>query len=330
MKRIIFLIILAVFCCTSLFAVKEIVLVAKDVVNLEEVFDENEIIFKQIKGLEFDKNGNLYYLAKDRAIIFKINSKTFELVKTISSKGQGPAELLHPLSLRVKGDNIFVWDLGFYGIKIFDLDGKIIKEYKFPSFTFSLSMGLNKMVDVDSKRNIFIRHVDDKNNSLMSVFDFGGKLIRQLIPLDFKRDQDTKQWFFQVNFNFQLDMHDNIIMLQNKKGILSKLDSKGKLIWECDLYSDLPKELKMREKFKVNDSKGFSIGYTQDFITFCLLDEGKIFVSSVKLGMVYDGAGKLVCLVRKPDGKGFGSPVNWYNGKLYSPYHIYDFKKIWR
>lgn len=329
MKIKVLMVIVAIFLSSLLLAVKDITLDEKDIFDLEKTFDENEIFFKSAGGIETDGHGNLYYLATERAIILKVDLKTFKLVQAISSKGQGPGQLNYPFCMRIKDDKIFVWDMGFGGIKIFDLDGTIIKEFRFHALS-SIVFGLYNEIDFSTKKQIYSRHIDGENGRMISVFDLNGKLLRQLIPMKFDRGKNTKQWFLESYFNFLLDSRDNIIMLLNKKGVLKKYNPDGNLIWTSDLYTDLPKNVRVRKKFKVNKSKGVSISYTQDFVSLCLLDDDKIFVSGVKIGMVYDKFGKLISLIRKPDKKGFGFPLAWVGGKLYSPYNVFDLKMIWR
>lgn len=329
MKIKVLMVVVAIFLSSLLLAVKDITLDEEDIIDLEKTFDKNEVFFKSAGGIETDGLGNLYYLATERAIILKLDLKTFKLVQTISSKGQGPGQLNYPFCMRIKDAKIFVWDMGFGGIKIFDLDGTIIKEFRFYTLS-SIVFGLYNAIDFSTKKQIYARHIDGKNGRMISVFDLNGKLLRQLIPMKIDREKNTKQWFLESYFNFILDSRDNILMLQNKKGVLKKYNSDGNLIWESDLYADLPKNVRVRKKFKVNKSKGVSISYSQDFVSLCLLNDDKIFVSGVKIGLVYDKFGKLMCLIRKPDRKGFGNPLAWVGEKLYSPYNVYNLKNIWR
>ena len=90
----------------------------------------------------------------------------------------------------------------------------------------------------------------------------------------------------------------------------------------------MPEELRVKKKFKITKtSKSVATKYSMDFTGVCEMDNGRLFVSGVKIGLIYDRFGHPKCLVRQPSGKGLGTEIFWLDGKLYSKNKIYDLTK---
>lgn len=300
----------------------------KDVLDLENIMDENEIFFKRLKGIEHDGRGHIYYLDGHFIRILKVNVNTFKLVDAISSKGQGPNELQSPLAFRIKGDKIFVYDLGFGGVKVFNLNGKLVTGIKIPVQSFSFGLFLYHIIDINSKNELYVRHLDATNNTAISVFDMNGKLKRQIITVEADRSKKMRKWFVNVNFEFLTDQEDNLVMLYKQGALLKKYTPDGKIVWSRDLYKDLPENLHRNTRVDVK-KKGRSVNITNlsDFFGICFIDDEQIFVSCNKMGMVYDKSGKLLFRIIEPSGKGFGSRIVWIDGKLYSKEKAFKFTK---
>lgn len=309
------------------FGSNNLVLVQKDIISLETVFEENEIYFKNLSGLEYDGHGHIYYLDGHFVRILKVDVKTFKLVDTISSKGQGPTELQNPLGFKIKGNRIYVYDLGFGGVKIFDLNGKLVKGIKIPVYSFSFNMFLYHIIDVNSKNELYVRHIDDKSNTVVSVFNMNGDMIRQIIPLEADRFKEMQKWFISVNFEFLIDQQDNLIMLYKQGALLKKFTPKGKLVWERDLYQDLPAAFRRNTAVAVKKtSRSLNITNISDFFGMCFIDGGNTFLSCHKIGMVYDTQGKLAYKISKPDQKSFGKLFTWIDGRLFAADKIFMIK----
>lgn len=329
MKRVLIIILVSLVLTPLLNAAKEIRLTEKDIYYLEDILEEKEIFFKSLKGLDHDENGHLYYLAGELMSILKVDVNTFKLVKTIACKGQGPGEFLRPVGLRVKNNKVYVLDFFFPGIKIYDLDGKVIKEFKTTLNLLSFTTAVNKVIDVNSNNEIFIRQIDDASNSSIAVYSYEGQKIRQIIPLETTQADDLEKWVLKSTMEFVIDSEDNIIVLYLKEGNLKKFSDSGKLIWKKNLYEVLPKELRKKNKFIVKQNKKqFVSRFNLDFVDLCLIESDGIFVSGVKTGIVFAKNGDLLCFVRRPKDVGMGNPVTYLNGKLYASEKIFNFEKL--
>lgn len=328
MKSLIVLLTIIIAFNYSLFAVKDVTLDEKDMVDIEELLEENEIIFKTLKGLDYDEHGHIYFLAGHFVRILKVDRKTFKLVKVISSKGSGPGELYRPVSFEVKNDKIFVLDFSFGGIKVFDLEGNCLKEFRIRLSYLSLSLHLDDIIDVNSKDQIFFRQIDEESGTVITVYDMDGNKIKQIIPLEARMKDEMKKWTTKSIFEFFIDKNEDIVVLYKIEGTLQKFTPEGKLIWSTNLYNALPQELRVTKKFKVTKTnKSMATKYSMDFTDACELDNGRIFVSGVRIGLIYDRFGQPKCLVRQPEGGGLGTEIFWIDGKLFSKSKIYDLTK---
>lgn len=315
----------------TVYASKDIFFDEQDIIDTEKIFDNNEIFFKTLKGIEYDDSGHLYFLAGHFVRIFKVKADTFKLVKTLSSKGSGPGELQMPFSFRIKNGKIFVFDMGFGGVKIFDLEGKILKEFKIPVQAFTFNQALNRQIDVSSKEEVFVRHIDEGNNTIISVFDTDGKKIRQIVSLGTKRFEDMRKWFKMTNFEFLLDPKDNVIILFKQGGRLEKYSPSGSMMWGKNLYDDFPADLSRKKDSAVKRTKGhLTITNWPDFYGLCNFSNEEIFISGHKCGMIYDLGGKCLMKIRLIKEEWFGTSIAFFNDKLYSKDKIFDFKKIRR
>lgn len=122
------------------------------------------------------------------------------------------------MAMAVKYGKIIVYDPGFGGIKIFDTDGKILKEFRAESISFySLGLHQKDIIDLSGNNEIFIRHVDEKSNTSIVVYDMNGTKLRRIIPLDAEKEKDARMWVLNTYFNFEVDKNGDIVILYVKK-----------------------------------------------------------------------------------------------------------------
>lgn len=199
-------------------------------VEFGKMLDKNNVFLKMC--LSFDAaDGYFYFLDSKFGMVFKVEGKTGKLVKTISSKGQGPSELQHATALRVKNNKIFVLDGGFNGIKIFDTEGNTLKEIK-------LNVVISwRSIDVNDKEEIFLGRVDTEKKTLVSVFNEKGENLRSIVPVKkgVKISQLSPHWYY----NIRLDKCGNIYVLFYLLRKLAKYSSKGTLIWEIPIKNEI-------------------------------------------------------------------------------------------
>jgi len=290
--------------------------------------DENEVYIKYLEGLETDGT-YLYYLDRHYALIYKVDITNLKLVKTIGNKGQGPSELNSPAAIAVKNGNIYLWDIGFGGIKIFSTEGKFINEFRLKLASDKTSYFLqitDVSLDVDHSGNIFLPEIDQNNNTTISVYSPEGKKIRSFLAMDDPPKPGSKEWVLKTIFSIKFDPDENVIVLYRKQGTLKKIDKQGKLIWKRDLYTDLPDDQRNpKQKFNVSQTM---VSMTYDFTGFCLTETGDIFISTTRGGILYSGkTGKTKFIYKQPDQKGFGRFFCFEKDKLFTSMSMCTIKK---
>jgi len=306
-------------------AIQEVIINDADITNIEDKLDENEIFFKLLNGFEMDSQGYLYYLEPNYSKLYKVHYPSYKLVKTLMTKGKGPAELSQPVAMRIKNDRIFIYDFGSSAIKIFNIDGEIINEFRIRfSGLFGLNVNFPSIIDVNVQNEIYYREIDDKNNTVITVFNMEGKRLRQFVPLDVQGAQGGEEWVLNTLFLFRLDSEDNLILLYTKKGVLTKYDARGNKLWEHNLYDDYVREKGDKNKFEViRESRKYMVKYTLDFTGICIIGQDKIFISTPKGGILYNTDAKPLCRYKTNQKGGLGRPLFiWYQDLLITPEKI--------
>lgn len=234
-KKHIFIIFVSMIFWSTCFGGEKIQL--NESIDLGKKMVSNNIFLNWCDHFDADDEA-LYFLDKNFSMVFKVDGETGKLIKTISSPGQGSFELQSCDYLRVQNKKVFILDRMFGGIKIFDTDGKGIKELK-------LSIPMNFLtMDVNEKDEIFFGFIDKKNNSMVSVYDINGKMIKSLIPLKNKAITPLDKYYYYV---VKLDKTGNIYLLHYMSRELEKYDPSGKLLWQKSLTNDALKRIENDE-----------------------------------------------------------------------------------
>jgi hypothetical protein len=224
MKRFIFLCITILLLGGHVFALEEIVLKESESIDFLEKMDQQGVFVKFIESLDIDDENNFYFLDNPLCTVFRIDGRTGRLINTISSHGQGPSELNVPRSIRVINKMVFISDSGFGGVKIFSIDGKLIKEFR-----TGHSIG---WLDVNKKNQIYVREADTDGTPIISIYNMEGKKLRNLIRMPVKNMNDRIDYIFTRDFMFKLDSEDNPVVIFDKKNILRKYNANGEQLWE--------------------------------------------------------------------------------------------------
>lgn len=88
-----------------------------------------EPLFSQISSLDIDDKENIYLLDM-KACNILVFDKEGRLVRKIGSKGQGPGELMLPVSISMYADSAFiVYDVGTSRINRYSLDGQYLSQW---------------------------------------------------------------------------------------------------------------------------------------------------------------------------------------------------------
>jgi hypothetical protein len=297
----------------------------KDVFDFSSKLDENEVFLRNVFGFDYDGH-HVYYLDNHFCSIFKVELNSFKLIKMISSKGQGPGELSIAIGLSCKNGKLYVVDGGYGGIKVFDTEGKFIKQFKIKGLSFGMEMMSKYLIDVNDDEEIYVRCNVIGNSTLISVYDKNGQRLRGLVPAEGDPKGDYLTSLMKNQLIFTLDNSGHIIVLFTKEGKLHKYDKQGKLLWSRDILKELPKKERNKERFE--RLKGGGIRGRINFLGLAVLEDNRIFASGIFTGVLLSEDGKLLGLFKSPEGKGgFGGLIFWKGSRLIWLEKQYDFHR---
>jgi hypothetical protein len=297
----------------------------KDVFDFSAKLDENEIFLRNVFGFDYDGQ-HVYYLDSHFCSIFKVELDSFKLVKMISSRGQGPGELSSAVGLSCKNGKLYVADIGYGGIKIFDTEGKFLDQFKVMGLSFGFSMITKHIIDVSDDEEIYVRCNDMKNGTLIYVYDINGKRLRVLVPLIKEMKANDPSSIMNNLIVFTLDNSGNLIILFIKGGNMQKYDKHGKLLWDRDILKELPKKERNEERFKRKKSGGITGKF--NFHGLAVLEDNRIFASGIFTGVLLSEEGKVLGVYKSPKGKGgFGDLIFWKGSRLFWLEEQYDFHR---
>ena len=283
MKNIFTFLCLVFFLIIVVYPVEKITI--KNVTDYFEKLIENGVYFKHIQDVDYD-NGSLYLLDAKLGKVLVVDFKTGKLIKTLFNRGQGPNELMIARSLKVKNNKVFVHDSGFNGIKIADMQGNPIKEFKTRGIT-----GIRN-IDVNDKNEIFIGEYNSQTKTYVSVYDMNGSKKRSFIQIN--PEEDDKIPLERIHYKLKVDHEGNIVILFNVLMELKKFNAKGDLIWECKIENEL---LKTAPKSKVEIKKSGAM-HTKMFVYNLDISPDKNVIVGTAGGVnIFDGGGKLLKVI---------------------------------
>lgn len=237
--------------------------------------------------VDIDESNNFYLLNSKYGDIWKIDQSTGKLLKKISNFGQGPGELNIPISFRVKNGIIFVSDFGFGGIKIFDLEGKLINEFRtHPAVGW---------LDVTDKNEIYVREADKDATPIIAIYDINGNRIKTFVRFRVGGKGD-KIAHVENKFNeFRVVQHGNVVVLFRLKALLQKYGHDGNLLWERKIENELVDKYasKQKPRYGIEGTVHFKIyvsGFNVD-------NKGMILVGQVGGACLFNSNGELIKLV---------------------------------
>lgn len=259
----------------------------KNPIHFDRSLGRNNIFLKWCES--FDAEGEFYYFLDSKySIIFKVEKKTGKLIKTISSKGQGPFEIQHANYFRVRNGKIFVLDRGFNGIKIFDTSGKGINEIRIP-----LVLG-DATIDVNEKNEIFIGRIDRENNALVAVYDVKGEKLRSIIPTHSGRK--VNELDMELYYHIKLDFFDNIYIMFYLGRLLEKYDSNGRLLWSAPIENMLLNKWPKNEDVKRD--KNNKIHTTFRIFGLNITPKNSVVIGHAGGGCIFSPDGKMKHLIK--------------------------------
>jgi hypothetical protein len=250
MKKLLVIMLLSLLVIpSSQFCVETIVL--EDGTDFERRLAENDVFLKRCDYFEFlPEENRVFFLDSIYCQVFVVEFSTGKLLRTISNKGQGPAEIQSPMDLIVKNNLLFILDSGFNGVKIFRPNGTMINEFRFKSTLLG-----RRNIDVDDKNEIFVGKADYNDKTMVSVYDIKGNKIRSLIQFRGEDNRDKDRYkISRYQYLIKLDKKGNILVLYYMLRKLEKYNSVGDLIWEADIknkiFDKFPRDEYIKRKGK--------------------------------------------------------------------------------
>ncbi|MCP4216942.1 MAG: hypothetical protein GY765_19995, partial [bacterium] len=229
MKKMLIVFLLLLGCSLHQLGVEEVSLTNR--INFEEKMSKNEVFLKRCTAFDLNYAANrVYFVDKNYGHILVVELSSGKLVKTISSKGQGPAELHEPTSMRIRDGKIFVLDRGFGGIKMFDTEGRNLGQFRLKTIPWRWTR-----IDVNDKGEIFVGSLDRNDKSMVSVYDSKGTFLRALIKYKGTDLAKASRKKSGIQYFFKLDNDGNIVLLFYMLRQMAKYDAEGNQLWSVEI-----------------------------------------------------------------------------------------------
>lgn len=274
------------FSSITLFPQERMVLKELEALDITKLLEDHQIYIARILDLDFDEEGNVYFLDNRSGNVVEVNLKTGSLINRISSMGQGPAELMMPSALRIRNKKVFIISGGF--VKIFSTHGEFLRGFRPESSPRGL--------DVDKDENIYVAGLDRKGNPIISVYDLLGNLTKTVLTLQLNNETNnnkeelTKYLFFF----FRLDQEGNIIIIHNLLRKITKVNPGGTLLWEKKIENSLLAPFYKNEG-TVYDEQGPTV--TGIVNKFDIDQDNNIVIAHVGGGCIYSPKGELIYII---------------------------------
>lgn len=266
---------------------ERLVLKESEALNISKLMEDHQIYITRIQDADFDEEGNVYILDDREGNVVAVDLKTGSLKGRISSMGQGPAELMRPIALRVRNQKVFVLSGAF--IKIFSLRGEFLSGFRPES--------LPQRLDVDRDENIYVSRVDREGNPTISVYDIKGNPTKTVwtLRLDKAIMKDRTESYKNSSFVFKVDQEGNIIILHNLLRKVTKIGPGGALLWEVKIENSVLEPFYKYEGTDY-DERGepivkFIVGY------FDIDQNNCVVIAHRGGGCIYNPKGELISLI---------------------------------
>lgn len=291
--------------------------------NTSKAFDLGKLLESKnaIVGfaMDIDMDGDFLYILHGQPHILKIDIRSGELLKIISTQGQGPGELNAPEAIRVRGDNVYAADRGSGAVKVFDKnDGRFIKEIK-------ISASIDDL-DIAGNGHLILKKVDPTRDSLICEYDQSGQRVGTRAK-ETTKDKDGTDYLKDTYVRFRSDPEGNLYVLFPMKRMLVKYAGSGEVVWKAKVENEvLKKAASTEDSIKVN---GKAINYTYNVFDLVLDPHGNILVGHNGGGQLFSKDGKTLAVF-------LGYNLNhftYWNGNIVSILpkgnaYIYDLKSI--
>lgn len=269
------------FC--SLFAEEQDIVVLKGS-SIAEIVEKNDVFLKRMTDIEW-LDDSLYLLDAENGQVVEINMLKGDKVQTISRKGQGPGELMYPDRIRVRNKKIFVLDGGNRALKIFDLSGSFIGQFRASAFN---NPYFYKTFDVNQKDEIYFPDPDKSKGMLVGIYNLSGEKLRDLVPCPLN-DEDVlalaNRSCFGIGLNPDGGFYLNFPLLRE----LWRCTNDGKVLWKKNIDNALLQ--KAPEKGGAILTKSGSVGWTTVMRGMEIAQDGKVVIGHYGGGCIINREG---------------------------------------
>lgn len=273
----------------AVFPQEKVILKESEATDISKMMESHQIFIANIRDICFDEFGSIYILDNRSGNVVRVELSTGALVNRISSLGQGPAELMAPVTVRVRNKKVFVLNGGNNGIKVFSVDGGYLGEFKIKS--------VPRCMDVDNNERIYVSETDQWSNPTITVYDIHGKKLFTLFTLQLTKEvlSDKGKLTKRILFDIKMDHEGNVIILHKMLRELRKVSPTGVLLWEKKIENSMLKPYSKNERTETN-AQGQTSG-TFLVTSFDIDQENNIVIGHVGGGCVYSPKGELKSLI---------------------------------
>lgn len=270
-------------------------------IKLAPILDQCEVFFRQVSDALVVES-DLFVLIDQYGLIYRINYDERRLVNTISSKGEGPKELMIAKNMVERNGVLFVLDQGYGGIKKFRFDGEYLGSFKC-DFRFEMTNMFSPVMAVNSNGDLIIASPNHKTGKLLAVYNAeNGRKSGELISDEnlLLKDRRNEAYHQSLRYAVAIDGEDNIFVMMHLKRILYKYDKRGQLLWEFRI-EDQDERLKRNAKSKdIEFNKTGSVSYRTKVSGFAVGPQGYTYIRHCGGSLLVDPSGKMVGIIATP------------------------------
>jgi len=278
LKAIFFIIIISIY--SNGMDKKSYIVKKEKIINFGNKLENNNLFLKWCISIAHDKD-SFYFLDKKLKRVFRVERKTGKLINSISRPGQGPGELQIPSDMRVINERVYILDRGFKGLKIFNIFGKLEKEFKTRG-----GLGLNPSFDVDKNGHIYVKEVYSEG-MFISIYSSSGNFMKKFIKI--KSGIKDGETFLKYSYSkLRRDSEGNLYLLFPFLRELWKYNSHGKLLWKVKIVDAI------LNKYSEDNIRwsGKTVHFSRKIFDFAIDNSrGLLVISHVFGGVVYNKNG---------------------------------------
>lgn len=223
--------------------------------SIADIIEKSNLFIKTMEDIEWIDD-SLYLLDSDNGRIVEINVQNGDQIRAISRKGQGPNELMFPCRIRVRNKKIFVLDRGNRALKIFDLSGNLISQFKSAAFN---NPYFYRSFDVNQREEIYFPEVNSLKGTLVGVYSLSGEKLRDLVPCAID-DKDLLAYVNRSNYGIGIDSEGEFYLNFPLLHELWRCTKDGEVLWKNNIDNALLKKAPEKSGARIEKNGRLSWG----------------------------------------------------------------------